>query len=523
MIGEDKMSDNISLLKLIPERPVVRNDQVSEFDLVVEINTVASQDKPLDTPKDLNLCVVIDRSGSMGGAKLETAKNSCKAILQRLSSKDRFSLVVFDDEAQVIVNPATSRDQIFGKIESIKTGGQTNLALGWHLGLLELQTYTTDTHINRLILLSDGQANQGQTKASVLGSESDKARSLGITTSTIGIGNDFQEDILAALANESGGRFYYIQESKIEDILDDEFQGSLSTQIERPRIALEFPEGIKVVEELNDLRKIAGKYSVRPILSNDVFCFAIRVEVDPMKLQSKEIVLKASLYEGTQEFRVVEEKIILGSYGEFVTSEENLMVRNIVQQYKTAKTEEKMIEQIDKGDFDLMKMLLVENVGDMLVVKDKLLEKYQVIAEFEQMQTAVQMAFEDNYQMHGSMRGYGDIKEDLYKSDFMLIFVDFITYIKSLVENEDMNNSMHSFLARWRKLLVQDRIEIRQQQGWERRMKQHKKHGRAFDDSQQRELLENAQAMIDELLLRYPIDNQLQLLKVRIHEQLERH
>src|SRR5437762_4068813 len=214
------MSDNVSLLKLIPERPVVRNDQVSEFDLVVEINTVASQDKVLDTPKDLNLCVVIDRSSSMSGAKLETAKTSCKAILQRLSAKDRFSLAVFDDDAQVIVNPATPRNQVFSKIDSIKTRGSTNLALGWHLGLLELQTYTTDTHINRLILLSDGQANQGETKASVLGSESAKARSLGITTSTVGIGEDFQEDILASLAYESGGTFYYIQESKIEDILD---------------------------------------------------------------------------------------------------------------------------------------------------------------------------------------------------------------------------------------------------------------------------------------------------------------
>ena len=166
------MNNSLSLLRLIPERLVAGNDEVSEFDLVVEINTTTSEGELLDIPKDLNLCVAMDRSGSMQGTKLETAKGSCKEILKRLSAKDRFSVVVFDDEAQVIVNPATPRDQTFSKIENISTGGSTNLALGWHLGLLELQTYTTDTHINRLILLSDGQANRGETKASVLGSKS---------------------------------------------------------------------------------------------------------------------------------------------------------------------------------------------------------------------------------------------------------------------------------------------------------------------------------------------------------------
>jgi Ca-activated chloride channel homolog len=83
------------------------------------------------------------------------------------------------------------------RILALEPGGGTDLPKGWYRGLLELQTYATDKHINRLVLLSDGLANAGEQKSSVLGAESNRARgALGITTSTIDIGTDFQEDIL---------------------------------------------------------------------------------------------------------------------------------------------------------------------------------------------------------------------------------------------------------------------------------------------------------------------------------------
>ena len=171
--------------------------------------------------------------------------------------------------------------------------------------------------------------------------------------------------------------FVIIQESKIEDILDEEFQGWIYAQIERPRVALEFPDGITVVDELNDLRKISGRYSLRPILGNDAFSFAIRIQIDPMKVGSNQVLLKSHLYDGEKEIQAVEELVALGSFSDFVTSEENPIVKSIVQQYKTAKAKENMIEQFIRGNFDFLKMLIVENVGDMLVVKDKLVIEQQ--------------------------------------------------------------------------------------------------------------------------------------------------
>jgi Ca-activated chloride channel homolog len=222
------MSTDQLSLEVIAERPVVRNDQISDIDVAIDLlttKTVGTQ----STNYAINLCIVIDRSGSMAGEKLEQAKKSCVDIYESLNQNDRLTVLAFDDEVLSVVNPQTPPNLIKERIMALDSGGMTNLSKGWYLGLLELQTYTTDKHINRLILLSDGQANAGEDKPSILGAESSRARNeLEITTSTIGIGTDFQEDILATLANESGGRFWFIGEVRIEDIIKEEFSGALS-------------------------------------------------------------------------------------------------------------------------------------------------------------------------------------------------------------------------------------------------------------------------------------------------------
>ncbi|ACK74152.1 hypothetical protein PCC7424_5589 (plasmid) [Gloeothece citriformis PCC 7424] len=133
-------------LDIFTERPIVRNDTTSELDVVIEIRSNQSIDE-LDTKKALNLCLVIDRSGSMSGEKLETAKKSCIDIFKQLGEKDLLTVVVFDDEAEVIVNPQVPKAEVIKKINQINDRGSTNLSLGWYLGLLELQTYMTQYNL----------------------------------------------------------------------------------------------------------------------------------------------------------------------------------------------------------------------------------------------------------------------------------------------------------------------------------------------------------------------------------------
>src|SRR5262249_38926885 len=158
----------------------------SDVDVAVDLTTTKSIGAQ-PSGYALNLCVVIDRSGSMQGDKLEQAKKSCVDIYESLGSEDRLTVLAFDTEVVSVVNPQTPKNLIKERILALQSGGGTDLSKGWYLGLLELQTYATEKHLNRLILLSDGQANSGEQKSSVLGAESNRARNdLRITTSTIG-------------------------------------------------------------------------------------------------------------------------------------------------------------------------------------------------------------------------------------------------------------------------------------------------------------------------------------------------
>ncbi len=199
----------------------------------------------------LAFCVVLDRSGSMSGPPLARAKEAAALVVRNLRAEDQFALVVFDHEANTLFPLQLVKDKagLTRQIEALDTRGATNLTGGWMLGRDELKKAKPGI-IRRMLLLSDGHLNNGivepELVASVVtsGLECDKIR-----TSTLGFGNDYDEDLLSKLANLTNGQFYDANHAdKMPAIFESELDGlqNLSAQNIRVRIKpLDFCENLQ--------------------------------------------------------------------------------------------------------------------------------------------------------------------------------------------------------------------------------------------------------------------------------------
>ncbi len=155
----------------------------------------------------LRLALVIDRSGSMAGRSLDVAKDCANFLARHLKPADELAVVTYDDEVQVVVplapaNPAAAQ----WAIAAIVPGGSTNLSGGWLKGLEELRR--ADDGIRRVLLLTDGLANHGITDPEQLVGIA-AATKANASTTTIGFGGSFDEDLLRAIADAAGGATYF--------------------------------------------------------------------------------------------------------------------------------------------------------------------------------------------------------------------------------------------------------------------------------------------------------------------------
>lgn len=206
------------------------------------------------TRPQLNLAAVIDRSGSMEGRKLEAAKESLRLLLDQLGPQDRFSLVAFDNEVYPLVEGVRVKDktEIREVIDRIQSGNTTNLSGGWVKGIELAGREAAADHINAVLILTDGQANQGivdPDQLVALGGNVQKEKS--IRTSCLGLGADFNEDLLKNIATAAGGRFYYIETpDQAPEIFKEELGGLLAVVAQNVELELTVADGVTDVDNL---------------------------------------------------------------------------------------------------------------------------------------------------------------------------------------------------------------------------------------------------------------------------------
>lgn len=205
----------------------------------------------------LNLALVLDRSGSMQGDKLRYVQQAACHVLDLLDERDRVAVVVYDDQITVIgrSEPATeqTRRSLKERIGALQPGGWTDLSGGWLEGCREVAAHQAPQVVNRVLLLTDGLANRGITDIEDLTHHARELRQRGVSTSTFGVGLDFNEQLLEALAEQGGGHFYYIERpERIPEVFRGEL-GELLTVVAREAfLKITIPRGV-AVELLGDL------------------------------------------------------------------------------------------------------------------------------------------------------------------------------------------------------------------------------------------------------------------------------
>ncbi len=213
------------------------------------VSITAPEAPPKKGREPLHLALVLDRSGSMGGPKIVLAREAVRLALQSLKPADRFSLVAYDDQIEVVVESvqatAEARRNALAKLARIDARGSTDLHGGWAAGCGQLAAHLGAADVGRCLLLTDGLANVGIDDPAQLVSLAGAARRDGrIATSTFGVGADFDERLLRGMADASGGRFYFIERpAQIPDLLTSELGELLQVVARDACLTLQLPKG----------------------------------------------------------------------------------------------------------------------------------------------------------------------------------------------------------------------------------------------------------------------------------------
>jgi Ca-activated chloride channel family protein len=186
---------------------------------------VPSNIKKIQAPAAV--AVVIDTSGSMAGPKMEHARTAAKSLIDKLPDGDIVTVISFDDSAQERVPPTTldtaSRERIRGAISELSPSGSTNMFDGLRQGETRAMQAPSTHAIKRVVLISDGVANIGPSTPELLGELAARGSERGVQVTAVGVGLDYDENTLNALAIRSSGRLYHLGETQqLASILEKE-------------------------------------------------------------------------------------------------------------------------------------------------------------------------------------------------------------------------------------------------------------------------------------------------------------
>jgi len=208
----------------------------------------------------LDLALVIDASGSMSGPPLEAAKRAAVDVVRALGPRDRITVTSFADDVVRHVDALPmfdgGREQAMVEIRTLETRGCTDLAGGWADGVHSLESARRNGAQRRVVILSDGHANVGETDPESLALQAAAARDRGVVTTAVGIGDGYGTTQLGALCEHGGGNLHHAARAEeILEVVAGELGEILRTAAEGVTLRLELPDGVRA--------EVLGPFPVR--------------------------------------------------------------------------------------------------------------------------------------------------------------------------------------------------------------------------------------------------------------------
>ncbi len=242
-------------------QPVMQSGEKQQNYLRIALNGC----KPERTDRTpVNVAFVIDRSGSMNGARIAQAREAAIMAVNRLDGGDTASVVIFDDKVDVLVDARNVTDPGYftDQIRQVGVRGSTAIYAGVMEGANQVRRFKDPRKLNRVVLLSDGLANVGPSRPADFGALGRQLLAEGISVSTIGLGRDYNEDLMQQLARASDGNHAFASApNDLIQIFNKEFDDVLASCAQTVSIDVDLKPGVRVVRALSRDGKVEGAHA----------------------------------------------------------------------------------------------------------------------------------------------------------------------------------------------------------------------------------------------------------------------